>query len=226
MKLPSELTTVTPLSKALALILFILLPVISFFSGMRYQEIKMQGSIAQTVTTKQTPEILLVQYNSDSSNIQYEIEEKKFYKIEKGVKEKIGKIDYILPSPDGTKKLIKVWGLLTSPQIFVQHNNIIKEIGWAEGTSWSHNSKYLVFTSKAADAGNAYNLRVYDTTTNNIKSLTENVNANLIANPTMTSYHNPRWLPDDTGVIVEYKEYNDIPYGNIIHEGTTTVLLK
>lgn len=37
MTLPKELTTVTPLSKAVALLLFILLPIISFIFGMNYQ---------------------------------------------------------------------------------------------------------------------------------------------------------------------------------------------
>ncbi|GEM_PF-2775788 len=37
MVLPKELTTVTPLSKGLALIVFILLPFIGFFAGMNYQ---------------------------------------------------------------------------------------------------------------------------------------------------------------------------------------------
>lgn len=39
MKLPKELTTVTPLSKILAAILFIMLPFIGFFLGTRYQRI-------------------------------------------------------------------------------------------------------------------------------------------------------------------------------------------
>ena len=36
-KLPKELTTVTPLSKAVALIMFISLPIIAFLFGMQYQ---------------------------------------------------------------------------------------------------------------------------------------------------------------------------------------------
>ncbi len=38
MSLPRSFTTVTPLSKALALILFALLPIIAFFFGMSYQQ--------------------------------------------------------------------------------------------------------------------------------------------------------------------------------------------
>ncbi len=36
-KLPKELTTVTPLSKTLAMVLFITLPAVSFVAGMYYQ---------------------------------------------------------------------------------------------------------------------------------------------------------------------------------------------
>lgn len=39
MPLPKELITVTPLSKAVALLLFILLPILSFLLGMNYQNI-------------------------------------------------------------------------------------------------------------------------------------------------------------------------------------------
>ncbi|MEO6508912.1 MAG: hypothetical protein ABIO02_03080 [Patescibacteria group bacterium] len=38
MKLPKELTTVTTLSKTLAMVAFIILPFIAFFAGVRYQE--------------------------------------------------------------------------------------------------------------------------------------------------------------------------------------------
>ena len=37
MKIPKELTTVTPLSKAVALCMFIVLPIIAFILGMHYQ---------------------------------------------------------------------------------------------------------------------------------------------------------------------------------------------
>jgi hypothetical protein len=38
MKLPKEITTVTPLSKALALLIFITFPICGFFLGMDYQQ--------------------------------------------------------------------------------------------------------------------------------------------------------------------------------------------
>lgn len=37
MKIPKELTTVTRISKALALLMFIVLPICGFFLGMQYQ---------------------------------------------------------------------------------------------------------------------------------------------------------------------------------------------
>lgn len=39
MNLPKELTTITPVSKLLALILFVLLPVVGFILGMRHQQV-------------------------------------------------------------------------------------------------------------------------------------------------------------------------------------------
>jgi hypothetical protein len=40
MKLPKELTTITPLSKALALFSFIILVICAFLIGMQYQQIQ------------------------------------------------------------------------------------------------------------------------------------------------------------------------------------------
>lgn len=51
MPLPKELTTVTPLSKTIALILFILLPILSFFLGMNYQKvIENKAAVTSTPT--------------------------------------------------------------------------------------------------------------------------------------------------------------------------------
>lgn len=47
MKLPKELTTVTPLSKALALVLFITLPMLGFYIGMQYNQMLMNIKIMQ-----------------------------------------------------------------------------------------------------------------------------------------------------------------------------------
>lgn len=50
MTLPKELTTVTPLSKSIALILFILLPILGFFIGMKYQELLSLQDIQTNLT--------------------------------------------------------------------------------------------------------------------------------------------------------------------------------
>jgi len=52
MKLPKELITVTPLSKFLAMILFVSLPVVGFLLGMRHQQIISSPSI---ITNYPTP---------------------------------------------------------------------------------------------------------------------------------------------------------------------------
>ena len=51
MKLPKEITTVTPLSKYLAMILFITLPFIGFFLGIRYQQTIPPETILKTYPT-------------------------------------------------------------------------------------------------------------------------------------------------------------------------------
>src|SRR3989338_9061208 len=50
MKLPKEINTVTPFSRLMALILFITLPIIFFFVGIRYQ-----SEIATTMINIPTP---------------------------------------------------------------------------------------------------------------------------------------------------------------------------
>lgn len=63
MKLPKELTIVTPLSKYLAMILFIVLPIVGFFLGIRYQEIldlakrqQMENNLSVTRIPTPTPD--------------------------------------------------------------------------------------------------------------------------------------------------------------------------
>lgn len=63
MQLPKELTTVTPLSKSIALVLFVALPIIAFVLGMQYQTVlennKNQpppGSVACTADAKLCPD--------------------------------------------------------------------------------------------------------------------------------------------------------------------------
>ena len=57
MKLPKELTTVTTLSKLLAMILFVSLPVVGFLLGMRHQQIISSPSI---ITNSPTPTPLAI----------------------------------------------------------------------------------------------------------------------------------------------------------------------
>jgi hypothetical protein len=62
-RLPKELTTVTPLSKALAVIVFLTVPIIAFFMGMNYQDALKQCNTYDT--TFVTP---LQQGNSPTTN--------------------------------------------------------------------------------------------------------------------------------------------------------------
>lgn len=68
MILPKELTTVTPLSKALALIMFIVLPITGFFLGMKYQSFKYKShrtEIFQNATP--TPSLFPTIINQDET---------------------------------------------------------------------------------------------------------------------------------------------------------------
>ncbi len=56
--LPKELTTVTPLSKTLAVIVFLTVPVIAFSLGMRYQEVLDQANMYDSSTYMMKPEMM------------------------------------------------------------------------------------------------------------------------------------------------------------------------
>lgn len=56
MTLPKELTTVTTLSKAVALIMFITLPIVTFLYGMRYQALLLENNVTQIQAISPTPE--------------------------------------------------------------------------------------------------------------------------------------------------------------------------
>jgi hypothetical protein len=62
MKLPKELTTVTPLSKTLALILFIVLPFIGFFIGVRYESLQKQQSKMPDVSMISQKNTIITQF--------------------------------------------------------------------------------------------------------------------------------------------------------------------
>ena len=55
-KLPTFLTTVTPLSKTLAMALFIILPFAGFYLGIQYEKLVSTGSIKSSIT----PPLLIV----------------------------------------------------------------------------------------------------------------------------------------------------------------------
>ena len=68
-KLPSWLTTVTPFSKALAMIVFIILPFLGFYLGMQYQQ-KITVSVPEALEVQKniTPMPTLIQLPSTSTS--------------------------------------------------------------------------------------------------------------------------------------------------------------
>ncbi len=66
MKLPKSFTTVTPLSKALAMVLFVLLPFVGFFFGYRYHQSLSPPSVAKRDQTSAQPAQPTIQQVNDT----------------------------------------------------------------------------------------------------------------------------------------------------------------
>lgn len=64
--LPKELTVVTPLSKGLAFIVFIVLPIAAFLIGIRYQQ---WFDVNQTQIQNANPVIMPIQLHMDVQNV-------------------------------------------------------------------------------------------------------------------------------------------------------------
>jgi len=69
MILSKELTTVTPLSKILALVLFIVLPIISFIYGTYYSKALSENLVQSEVKKNVTP----VKENNQTSDKEYQV---------------------------------------------------------------------------------------------------------------------------------------------------------
>ncbi len=193
------------------------------------------GARTQEISSDPTPFIALAPPTETPSSVptvnleaKYEIKNKDVYEILNGSKENIGRVYEIRPSPDKSKNAILVEGMISSLALFIsiEGKNELNYIAPIEEVKWSNNSRYVVCTVKVSDAGSTYKLTVFDTKTNKSISINEKVDKSIIANPNRTSYHNPQWLSDDSGIIVDYIEYDNIPSGAITSKGTTTVLIK
>lgn len=82
MKLPKELTTVTTFSKYLALSLFVLLPILAFFLGMRYSQFMYSATMPEVVYTSPpsanesspapaTPDLDWVKFSSTKAMVEF-----------------------------------------------------------------------------------------------------------------------------------------------------------
>lgn len=69
MKIAKELTTITPLSKYLAALVFMLMPFIGFFAGIRYQQTVsfIEANKQQPITTLNVQDIIRKSFQSDES---------------------------------------------------------------------------------------------------------------------------------------------------------------
>ncbi len=64
MKLPKELTTVTPLSKTLAFVVIVTIPFLGFFFGIKYDQLLTSNNLAMSSLTKNEPQSKLTRYKS------------------------------------------------------------------------------------------------------------------------------------------------------------------
>lgn len=132
-------------------------------------------------------------------------------------------------SPDKAKILLfGEEGLSVKILCYTALNPIhVQYIGPGIQTDWSHNSRYLAYTSKPADAGPVSMLYAYDTQLNKSIDLRSIVKINNLKYDDL-GFSNLVWLNDDSGIKVNYQAFKntDIPWGSLIGEGETTVLLS
>ncbi|MBI4137375.1 hypothetical protein HY469_04900 [Candidatus Roizmanbacteria bacterium] len=125
-------------------------------------------------------------------------------------------------SPDQYKVLLIAQGGISAELLFYSDlNNVsFKYINTVSQAVWSHDSRYVAFTSKIADAGADYYLGIYDTNSHQTVDISKQSSINGIP-----SYSNIRWQEDDSGIIVHYTAQDEIPYGMKVGEGDITIPL-
>ena len=129
-------------------------------------------------------------------------------------------------SPDKSKIFILVDGVLTEPLLFYTPVNNVNPISLnvANEAVWSHNSRYIAFSFKPADAGPISQLAVYDTIANKRFSLPIGFNFKNFKYATF-DYSNLQWNNDDSGIQVHYLAQQGDPNGPLVGEGNVVILL-
>ena len=135
-------------------------------------------------------------------------------------------------SPDKSKLLLLAQGGISIPFLYYtpfQQLNI-KLIGTSSNAAWSHNSRYIAYISKPADAGPWSILGVYDTKTDQFvqidnKPVIPNLKYELLG------FSNFQWSNDDASIKVHYLAYwhgdNDLdPFGSVVGEGEVVIPFK
>lgn len=169
-KLPKELTTVTKVSKTLALILFITLPIIGFLFGKNYATYTNNN---QTVT--QNPKIAAFMRNG-------EVWVKDFVQNKQFKVSQTSKVHYPILSPKGNKVVYNEILHSTGGQgikTYYTNINTLKEHLVTDQTAlnklWSQNERFLGY--KVYNLNNqTYEVYIYDTNTNSNKLVTTSLN--------------------------------------------------
>lgn len=138
-----------------------------------------------------------------------------------------GSISKKILSPDKSKSALLVDAGFSSYFLVYKDNknDSYKEVDFAEEVVWSKNSRYIAYSGKVADAGSTYKLNIFDTNTKEVIDLRDKLNEDEVPFAHI-SFHNIRWEQDDKFIQVDWTAYSDIPYGEILDEGTTDIHLE
>jgi hypothetical protein len=142
-----------------------------------------------------------------------------------------GDINTFSLSPDGTKIYITVNpGISMDYLCYVNFSNgKTQYINFASEAAWSHNSRYIAFSYKHADAGPVTDVVVYDTQSEKQQLLADARIFPQIPNLTFDflGYSNISWVNNDSGVKVHYYAFKgNMPFGDKISEGDIVLPIK
>lgn len=125
-------------------------------------------------------------------------------------------IEYYEIAPDKSKVALLAQGGINSYFLYLSDINgeNITYIGFADEIKWSHNSKYLAYTSPVTDIG-PHRFNIYEIESKKFKEFEDR----QLDNP--TKYSNIQWSNDDESLLADYYSYK-IPGGEKISSGKKT----
>ncbi len=205
MVLPKQLTTVTPLSKYLAMALFILLPFLAFSLGIKYQKL-VTPVVPMSAVPNNPKERSAVPVHTNSLvqwNLLALIKDKS--QLEK---RSITQINSLSVSYDSKRICFLAGRDSTAAFIYIVDSDgeNLKEIGIGAHCVWSYDNKMVAFNAKHAD-GAPYSLAYYDIMAAKLSEPTPDKAISVDAYYLRT-YGIPSWSPDSRLMLASY--YDDL----------------